>query len=89
MKKVLSIFFLSFICVSFLSGCNKNLTDEEKREMYSKSTSRDAIIERSGTKIRAGTEEAVLKAQMEDAENRLRTGAVSYTHLTLPTILLV
>ena len=42
--------------------------------MYSKSTSRDALIERSGTKIRAGTEEAVLKAQLDDAENRLRTG---------------
>ena len=74
MKKVLSIFLLSIICVSFLFGCNKNLTDEEKKEMYSKSTSRDALIERSGTKIRAGTEEAVLKAQIEDAENRLRTG---------------
>ena len=74
MKKVLSIFLPPIICVLFLFGCNKNLTDEEKKEMYSKSTSRDAIIERSGTKIRAGTDEAVLKAQMDDAENRLRTG---------------
>ena len=74
MKKALSIFLPPIICVLFLFGCNKNLTDEEKKEMYSKSTSRDAIIERSGTKIRAGTEEDVLKAQMDDAENRLRTG---------------
>jgi len=74
MKKVLSVFLPPIICVSFLFGCNKNLTDEEKKEMYSKSTSRDALIERSGTKIRAGTEEAVLKAQLDDAENRLRTG---------------
>ena len=74
MKKVLSIFLPPIICVLFLFGCNKNLTDEEKKELYSKSTARDAIIERSGTKIRAGTKEEALAAQLDDAQNRLRTG---------------
>ena len=62
------------MCVSFLFACNKNLTDEEKKDLYEKSTARDAIIERSGTLMRAGTGEEALAAQMDDAENRLRTG---------------
>ena len=54
------------LCVLyFYLSCNKNLTEEEKAELYSKSTARDAIIERSGTKLRAGTNDAMLDAQME------------------------
>ena len=73
MKIVLNI-SLFIVCALFLLSCNKNLTEEEKAELYSKSTARDAIIERSGTKLRAGTNDAMLDAQMSDAENRLRTG---------------
>ena len=73
MKIVLNI-SLCVLCVSFLFSCNKNLTEEEREELHSKSMARDAIIERSGTKLRAGTEDAMLKAQMDDAQNRLRTG---------------
>ena len=73
MKIALNI-FLSAICVSFLLSCNKNLTDEEKKELYSKSTARDEIIKRSGSKVRAGTNEGMLKQQMVDAENRLASG---------------
>ncbi len=73
MKKILSI--LAVILVSsYLLSCNKNLTDEEKAELYSKSTTREDIIKRSGTKLRAGTDDASLDLQMSDAENRLITG---------------
>ena len=65
---------LFIVCALFLLSCNKNLTEEEKAELYAKSTARDAIIERSGTKLRAGTNDAMLDAQLSDAENRLRTG---------------
>jgi hypothetical protein len=73
----MKIFFnivLSIICASFLLACNKNLTGEEKEELYSKSQTREDIIKRSGTLMRAGTDERLLSEQMKDAENRLISG---------------
>ena len=66
--------FLSFICALLLLSCNKNLTDEEKKELYAKSTARDEIVKRSGSKIQAGTNQKLLDKQMDDARNRLMTG---------------
>ena len=73
----MKIFFniiLSIICASFLLACNRNLTDEEKEELYSKSQTREDVIKRSGTMMRAGTDERLLSEQMKDAENRLISG---------------
>ena len=42
--------------------------------MWKKSQTRGDIIARSGTTFRAGTDKDDLRNQMEDANNRLRTG---------------
>ena len=47
---------------------------KKKRSSTAKSQANDEIIKRSGTLMRAGTDERMLKRQMADAENRLRTG---------------
>jgi hypothetical protein len=73
MKKIvetLTLIFFSFM----LFSCNQNLTEEERKELHSKSMSKGDIIERSGTPMRAGSDPKDLKRQFDDAENRLRTG---------------
>jgi len=72
--KIIFNIFLFFICALLLLSCNKNLTDEEKKELYAKSTARDEIVKRSGSKIQAGTNQKLLDKQLADAENRLVTG---------------
>ena len=52
-------------------GCNKNLTDEEKKEMWSKAQTEGEIIRRSGTPFNLATDRELA---LSDAENRLRTG---------------
>ena len=49
-------------------------TDRDTSELYKKSTTRQAIIERSGTVMKAGTDPERMRTQMMDAENRLQTG---------------
>ncbi|PPR47864.1 MAG: hypothetical protein CFH19_00231 [Alphaproteobacteria bacterium MarineAlpha5_Bin9] len=66
--KIFSIFIILLICVS----CNSDVKDTS--ELYAKSQSRDAIIERSGTTFRAGSDPEDMKIQMQDAQNRLRAG---------------
>ena len=73
MKKILNI-LLIFLFSFVLFSCNQNRTEEEVAEIYKKSTERDSIIERSGTPWRAGVDEKKLKEQLQDAEDRLRTG---------------
>ena len=55
-----------------LSSCNRGM--EDTSELYEKSTTRQMIVERSGTLMKAGTDEDELKTQLMDAENRLATG---------------
>ena len=54
-----------------LGGCNKNLTEEEKEELWSKAQTTGQIIERSGTVFNSATNK---KLAMRDAETRLQTG---------------
>ena len=54
-----------------LVGCNKNLTDEEKKEMWSKAQTEGEIIRRSGTPFNLATDRELA---LSDAKNRLRTG---------------
>ena len=52
-------------------SCNKNLTEEEKKELWSKAQTSGEIINRSGTVFNsAGNKELALR----DAQNRLSTG---------------
>ena len=71
MKKI--IVFLSILSMLFvLFNCAG--TDRDTSELYKKSTTRQAIIERSGTVMKAGTDPERMRTQMMDAENRLQTG---------------
>ena len=65
--------FKSILCVLllFLTACNRNLTDEQKKEMWSKAQTTGAIIERSGTKFNSATNKEVA---IRDAQTRLQTG---------------
>jgi hypothetical protein len=59
-----SLIFLIF-------GCNKNLTEDEKKELWSKAQTTGEIINRSGTPFNPATDK---KLAMDDAQNRLITG---------------
>ena len=61
---------VSFIFFSSCSGGEK----KDNSDLYAKSQTRQAIIERSGTQMRAGSNEEAKRIQMMDAQNRLRTG---------------
>ena len=60
-----------FLFVLFLVGCNKNKTDEEMEELWSKAQTTGQIIERSGTVFNSATNKDLA---MRDAETRLQTG---------------
>ena len=60
-----------FLFVLILGGCNKNLTEEEKKELWSKAQTTGQIIERSGTVFNSGTNKDLA---MRDATTRLQTG---------------
>ena len=57
--------------VFFVFGCNKNLTEEEKKELWSKAQTTGEIINRSGTPFNSATDKDLA---LSDAENRLITG---------------
>ena len=61
---LVSLVFLVF-------GCNKNLTEEERKELWSKAQTTGEIINRSGTPFNPATDK---KLAMDDAQNRLITG---------------
>ena len=63
------ILLISFIFLVF--GCNKNLTEEEKKELWSKAQTTGEIINRSGTVFNSAVDK---KLAMDDAQNRLITG---------------
>ena len=60
-----------FLCVLTLGACNKNLTEEELKELWSKDQTTGAIIERSGTIFNSATNKDLA---MRDATTRLQTG---------------
>ena len=60
-----------FLLILTLGGCNKNLTKEEKEELWSKAQTTGQIIERSGTVFNPATNK---KLAMRDATTRLQTG---------------
>ena len=55
----------------FVIACNKNLTEEERQELWSKAQTSGEIINRSGTVFSSAGDKELA---MRDAENRLRTG---------------
>ena len=55
----------------FLSACNKNLSEEEKKELWSKAQTTGEIINRSGTPFNSAVNKDLA---LSDAQNRLITG---------------
>tara|TARA_B100001057_G_C22366404_1_gene762846 strand:+ start:23 stop:622 length:600 start_codon:yes stop_codon:yes gene_type:complete len=55
----------------FLFSCNSNKTEEEMEELWSKAQTREAIIERSGTKFNSAVDPELA---LRDAETRLQSG---------------
>ena len=64
-------FIILLLSVSLLQSCNKNLTEDEKEELWSKAQTTGQIIERSGTTFNSGTNKELA---LSDAQNRLNTG---------------
>ena len=64
-------FIFTFISLLFLFGCNKNLTEEEKKALWDNAQTQGEIIRRSGSPFNLATDKDLA---MSDAENRLRTG---------------
>jgi len=62
-----------FLLFFFLVSCNKNLTKEEKKELWSKAQTSGEIYNRSGSKLPNSTPNQKSQA-MYDAETRLTAG---------------
>ena len=62
---------LSLIFLIFLFSCNKNLTEEESKELWSKAQTTGEIISRSGTKVNSANNKELA---MREAETRNSTG---------------
>ena len=63
----------AYLMLVFLLSCNQNLSDDEKKELWSKAQTTGEIYNRSGSTLPNNTDEAKAKA-MRDAETRLSTG---------------
>ena len=61
-----------FLCV-FISSCNKNLSEDERKDLWSKAQTTGEIYNRSGSKMPNASADQKSKA-MRDAETRLTTG---------------
>ena len=62
------VFLLSLF---FLISCNSNKSEEEMKELWSKAQTRQAILDRSGTKFNSALDPDLA---MKDAETRLQSG---------------
>ena len=62
---------LSLIFLIFLFSCNKNLTEEESKELWSKAQTTGEIVNRSGTKVNTATNKELA---IREAETRNATG---------------
>ena len=70
-KKMFSLRLLLILPLLFVFSCNNNMSEEEKKELWSKAQTRQAIIDRSGTMFNSATEPEVA---MRDAQTRLQSG---------------
>ena len=71
MIKFIEILFL-IICFVFIASCSGG-EKKDTSDLYAKSTTRQMIVERSGTQMRAGSDEETKRIQLMDAQNRIRT----------------
>ena len=62
---------ISILSIFFIISCNSDKSEEEMEELWSKAQTRQAIIERSGTKFNSALD---MDLAMTDAETRLQSG---------------
>ena len=74
MKEKFLISLLLIGSLFFISCSSNNKEKKDNSDLYAKSQTRGAIIERSGTLFRAGSDPKAMKRQMDDAQNRLVSG---------------
>ena len=60
-----------YVFLLFLVSCNKNLTEEESKELWSKAQTTGEIVNRSGTVVNTANNKELA---MREAETRLSTG---------------
>ncbi len=60
-----------FSLVVLISSCNSNKSEEEMKDLWSKAQTREAIIDRSGTKFNSAVDPELA---MRDAQTRLQSG---------------
>ena len=53
---MLKSYIVLFSIILFVFGCNKNLTEEERKELWSKAQTTGEIINRSGTPFNSATD---------------------------------
>tara|TARA_A100001011_G_scaffold391155_1_gene476024 strand:+ start:665 stop:1264 length:600 start_codon:yes stop_codon:yes gene_type:complete len=68
---MLKSYLVLFILIFFINSCNRNLSEEERKELWSKAQTTGEIINRSGTPFNSAIDKDLA---MSDAENRLRSG---------------
>ena len=64
---------LYLLLLTFLTSCNRNLSNEDKEELWSKAQTTGEIYNRSGSKLPNASDSQKAKA-MRDAQTRLTTG---------------
>ena len=74
MRKICLLSLLLIGSLFFISCSSNNKEKKDTSDLYAKSQTRGAIIERSGTLFRAGSNKKDKERQMADANNRLMSG---------------
>ncbi len=70
-QKMKKSYAFVIIFIFILGGCNNNLSDEEKKDLWNNAQTQGEIISRSGTPFNLATDKDLA---MSDAQNRLLTG---------------
>jgi len=73
MKNIFNIIII-LTSLILISSCASNGEKKDTSELYAKSQTRGAIIERSGTTMGGDATQASRDLRIQDAENRLRSG---------------
>jgi hypothetical protein len=70
-QEMIKSYTFVLVFLFFLFGCNKDLTDEERKFLWDNAQTKGEIIRRSGTPFNLATDPDLA---LSDAQNRLRTG---------------
>tara|TARA_E500000331_G_C16934149_1_gene573295 strand:- start:17 stop:670 length:654 start_codon:yes stop_codon:yes gene_type:complete len=70
-QKMKKSYAFILVLLFLLFGCNKNLSDDEKKALWDNAQTQGEIIRRSGTPFNLATDKDLA---LSDAQNRLRTG---------------